>query len=455
MTYHYNIILMSYLYEYDDIFKSILNKLDIMSLMIFKYTDQYIHTFINKNYSQTRIESHLVAKTGHLNILQWMYQNNCYLNSLTLPYAAISGNLEMIKWLQNYVKWQDHHIEDFKYDIWHKTKNQWIVMIGTTCNYYDHEDVNKLTTFNAAKYGHLHILEYLNKTSFKNFEYALEGASSGGQLHILEWCKGTSNIDFAMIFSANLETLKWFATKTPRFQKIICYQVAKKGIIEMMNWLLENHYEMDNSICYGAAYSGNIELLKLTMNFYTYNKKLICKYAARGGQLKMLEYLYENGATINSKTCVNAIKSGNLEILIWLHDHGCQWNINSIITAVKYNHLEIVKYLIKNHSVIPNILLNIAVTEGHYDMVKYLHGLGHRWSNKVCENAIGWNRLKILRWAFVNGYGISGRLACRSAYNNRNLEILQWLLKQGFKMDTMTETNAIQKWDKKIEKKNI
>lgn len=282
----------------------------------------------------------LAAEKGSLDIIKWAKENGCpWSPSEMFLAAAKSNNIKLHQWLfdQNcpleeeksfFIAVQSSHFEFLKFVIskgskyWNKNLSHTIQYSAASCGDLetilwarkktiqwlmqrerDHQQQHQqedaivgvydveLMIHNAAKGGHLHILEHLRETipyfiSMENSDYtAVSEAAANGHVAILDWAiaKGIDFSSFSEIeylslfhecfdsairFSRN-KVLVWLKTHFPtEFSEILKEKsgnplaiAAREGDIEVFKWLRNNGAKWDRSTLKAAYQKGHHDIV--------------------------------------------------------------------------------------------------------------------------------------------------------------------------------------------------
>ncbi len=257
--------------------------------------------------------SNIVAYHGRLNSLQWLH-NHCYkLASNIHVKAAMGGHLDIIKW-----------IDTISFCFYKKDFMESHMSVGEWTDFHRYNSVCRA----AAKYGHIHILEWVYQRDKKSFPSDItESAAEGGKL----------------------ETLKWLLGKNYEITAECIKEAAKHGHLNILQYIDDQDYLFLDDITYYAAKSGSVEMMKWLHSKGLAFEDRLCSKAAKNGHLELLQYLYNNGCTWHSYICVHAVKGYNLNMLKWLQtiigSNPLFWNIDVVIEAVSSEYIDILSWL--------------------------------------------------------------------------------------------------------------
>ena len=276
---------------------------------------KYLHNNINNTWTRsfqrlfvgitTIAENHMVRsfeaaiKGGHLEIVQWLYDETRYYSGqeLCCQLAAINGHLDIMKWLfEHGFRWD---ADAFKF---------------------------------AADYGHLDILKYLN------------GRSE------VTWDKPT--FDHA-VANDNLEIVEYLYENECPWDTYTFGTAAFHGHLEIIKYLYEHNCPWNEETCSNAAKNNQLEVLKyLHDNGCHWNDRSYYS-AIQYGHLEIVKYLHENECPWSMYVFERAAIYCRLEILQYLHDNECPWNveermyittIDTFLSRIQSEHYPELKY---------------------------------------------------------------------------------------------------------------
>jgi len=180
-----------------------------------------------------------------------------------------------------------------------------------------------------------------------------------------------------------------------------------------------------------------IELMKLVSKRFNRLSKLA--FAKQNEQIKTVRkrtYLRIHSEDIKKTDW--CAKRGYLELIKWIHHKSCNFDDTSLLMAAKYGHFEILKWFVgKGCYVDYRVALN-ASESGNLKMLKWLKNKGCPMKNVTGDKDAGYiaakkGHLHILEWLVSEGHSLTSFVI--GALLGGNLEILDWLNKQGCVFD--------------------
>ena len=354
------------------------------------------------------------------------------------------------------------------------------------------KDVRGIINKNAARGGHIEILQWLVKRDIFNKNNICTSAAKTGQIHVIEWarsnvlnCKWNSETCNAAAKGGHINTIIWLMSNGCNFYTYgICTMAAKKGHLNILDawseycdngifrlailhghfhileWGDANKYIFINHtflivIFKEAIRLNNLEIVKWCIEKGFKDKKSwISHMAAHYNHFGMLKWLVqENGYKLNCAISYESACNGNLEMLKWARKHGCAWGIAVCTEAAKNGHLQILKWARKHKCPWNEDICKIASKNGHIHVLKWAHENDCAWDKWVTTYAIMQSRFKILKWAIRNGCDIDEDVCINTAINaarkqksDRSEQVLAWLLSKKYPCSQPTLNNLISKF---------
>jgi hypothetical protein len=246
------------------------------------------------------------ALSGCIQKLQWVRDN---LNRGALPddissYAARSGNVDMIEWLRGQ---------------------------GAA--------INSLTCAEAAGAGLIHMLEHLRTHGCEWDEETSAAAAKAGRTAALKWLReqgcpwdaDTITEDATYSSTRGIDCLRYLKEQGCVFHEGTMAFAAESGFLEVCQYLRAEECPWDKDACDLAARNDKVDVLRwLRECDCPCTVPDVCIEAALGGAVNVLEYLYEQlpAPTLlaYSSNMLNAAGAiGKLDTAKWLRQRGADW----------------------------------------------------------------------------------------------------------------------------------
>jgi len=253
--------------------------------------------------------SNSAAKTGNLSLLKWLWYQGCPFDETTFANAVKSGNLEMLEWLKT---------EKCPFD--------------TDC------------FNNTALLGNITILEWLWNNKFPWDEWTLINAAKN--LNILKWfnnkCEGDMRFTPLMFHYSvqyeDINTLEWLLENGCPWNSYTSLYAVQTKNIEIVKWLFNNGCPFDEYTLYVSAGSGNLDILKwIVENCYMDLTPFIFVEGIYSENIEVLNYLYDLRCPINESVLFAVKKTNNKEIKKWFEEKGLIDNNENSYFAYFYN----------------------------------------------------------------------------------------------------------------------
>jgi hypothetical protein len=256
----------------------------------------------------------------------------------------------------------------------------------------------------AAKAGHLEILQWARANGCPWNEETCAGAARCGHLEVLQWarangCPWDEDTYADAAFGGHLEVLQWARANGCPWDKETCAGAASGGHLEVLQWARANGCPWDKETCAGAASGGHLEVLQWARANGCPWDKSTCSRAALWGNFEILQWTRVNGCPWDEGTCASAAYRGNLEVLQWARANGCLWDEETCADAALGGHLEVLQWARAN---------------------------GCPWDKKTCTMAARSDNLEILQWARANGCPWD-KQACEQASKYEHGRVTEWL----------------------------
>ncbi|GFH49851.1 hypothetical protein CTEN210_06327 [Chaetoceros tenuissimus] len=397
--------------------------------------------FVSSKYSVHNqfwiIVSHLAAKHGHVECLQYVHdEGECYRSCYSA--AAEHGHLDCIIYLY---------------------ENNVVTL----------ESSGQEGAMRAAARGSYRCFQYLYDRNFSwneidCFKAALRGGNFECVDFIFKVYPGVlrNNIldstDFeAAARSGNLECLQFLFEKRCPWDSRASSAAAAVGSIDCLQYLHENGCPIDRGCTSAAVNAGSIECLRyLRENGCEWNGDSCCTSAVFKGSkehLPCLRYLHENGCALRpelyqiciSQTLSNRSNEEKLTVytglLKYLKDAGVDTPFHAVRIVIRYNMANLFQYFnldTMKHGNQGNKAFLVALRQKSYDIHPDIHHLyKDEWKDDTiyCFEALKSGKMKFLKHLLEDGFKASKTETkyTSEAAKNGNLHVLKYLFDEGFK----------------------
>jgi hypothetical protein len=290
------------------------------------------------------------AKSGNLEIVEYLVEKGAKIDKNALEKAVIIGNLAIVKYLVNKVeKIDDNLVSD-------AVKYNYIPIVKFLVD-EKNVKISNNTIINAAQNGNLDLVKYLVNKVENVDDYIVNYVTNLGDLDFLKHLINeknaiiSSDILIRAILSDNLAVVK--------------YLVDEKNL------------EVSNSHVNSAARNCNLDIVKYLAKKCKENIEIngfTLRRVTQEGNLDMVKYLVdEKGAKVNDITLQLAIVSGNLALVKYLVDEKNLEISNDIVElAAKSDNSYIIKYLVDEKGAkISSHAIDIAVEYKNSSVIDY------------------------------------------------------------------------------------
>jgi ankyrin repeat protein len=341
------------------------------------------------------------ARSGRLELVEYLREQGCHVDSNAIQHAAWTGHLHLIEYL-----YPDHStmFTAWAFEGAAASGNFDLVKF---CHEHD-VPCGESAMDKAAAWGHLKILKYIhNKRSLGCTKYGMMFAARSGYYEVVKFLHTTFNceVDLAPLFAAShghLEIVTYLMENYPddcrkclhvgriiRDASSSFVPFADDKILLVIKYLHKIHYDHafqvvdlpDDEVAPRcnvsiAAHHGLLQVLKflIEVRAETVDEDAI-GYASRGGHLDIVEYLHFNTLASCTTDAIDAAAwMGHLDVVKFLHENrkeGCTWR--AMDAAAGSGHLEVVKFLHENRTEgCTWKAINEAVLDRHVKIVRYL-----------------------------------------------------------------------------------
>lgn len=270
--------------------------------------------------------------------------------------------------------------------------------------------IDVLACARAAADGDLQHLRAFCERGFRTGVSVWCRAARYGHMHVLEWLCGVAPID------------------DPK----VCKHAAKGGHLDVLRWLVENRVKCTKKIYKPAAKRGHMHIIEWAHARGLPPQSCMCAGAALHGHIDSVQWGADHGCPIDQYTCRCAASGGHLPILEWAHKKLGHLHTASKIfdCAAEHGHLHILRWLLANGYTPGSRLCSSAASGGHTEILRWARTQGYPWDEGVCWEAARGGHLETLRWARANGCPWNAE-ACMMAVRGNHMSVLQWVMANG------------------------
>lgn len=308
------------------------------------------------------------AREGHMEVVQWLYQQGLQCSECIISYAAQGGQVEIVKWVHG----QSKTLEP--------TKSSW-----RPCT-YKHSTWGSIDQ--AALFGSMELVQWLhaNRPSECSTE-AMNNAAWIGDIDMVQWLhmnrsEGcTAEALRRAVAKGHFPIVQWLLEHRPECSQSISTSImdlaAEYGHLEIMMWLYENRSDgcSTNAIAKAAA-GGHFEVVKfLVQNEVEGDISSAINEAAMMGHLEIIKFLFECSSSVGGTTTAvnNAARHGHFDTVLWFYRNRRQDITQETISeATKYGHVQIVRFLHDHCGLVyTDAALAMAGRRNHFAMLEW------------------------------------------------------------------------------------
>lgn len=218
--------------------------------------------------------------------------------------------------------------------------------------------------------------------------------------------------------SGSMQVVEWFLSKGCRPGMLEYNAVLKGGNVQIMGLFL--HFMVED-------FNGNLGSMSDLMDT-----------AIEGGNLEIIKYMQKIGGNVGEGIpgipTIMAVQSGDLEILKYVVSQGAMCWEDTVGTVGFTGQVEFLEYMKNNPGIFTgghdvysyggNDILDNAVVNNHYGVLKWCHDNGFEMYGELCESAVMKNNLEMLQWLRAHGcpFGQTGSIAKKRGY----IKIYMW-----------------------------
>lgn len=333
----------------------------------------------------------------------------------------------------------------------------------------------------AAKHGRLEVLEWLHQ-HHSNVRWDGDGLSAAlraNQVEVVHWLHANvpqslaSGVDLdAAASSGNLKLLKWAVSVNPTVNPTSMPEESlKTGNLELIKWVVENGFYglwhrdivLDFAVENGqleivkymteigvgrcspdvmekAGENGHFEMVKWLMANLTdaLGDDDTLDGIAGAGRLEIVKWVaecYPEHFTVAAMTW--AATNGHLDVVIYLHEFGdyeFACNESAMDGAAKNGHLDVIIWLHNNRSEgCTHWAMDGAAKRGHLDVIKWLDANREEGCSEMAiDRAADFGHLDVIKWLAENYEEGCTSAAITSAASHNHMEVVKWLYEHGY-----------------------
>jgi WD40 repeat protein len=136
-----------------------------------------------------------------------------------------------------------------------------------------------------------------------------------------------------------------------------------------------------------------------------------------------------------------AASNGHLDVLKWIHDNGVEMAAIVSEAAARGGHLDVLKWIHDNGGELTARAAASAARGGHLDVLKWIHANGGELTAYAAESAAYCGHLEVLKWIRVNGGELTAHAAEFAALKG-HLEVLKWIRDNGGELTARVADSA-------------
>lgn len=289
----------------------------------------------------------------------------------------------------------------------------------------------------AGGNDHVHILEWLlaNRWSPQS-KFPLDQVVKNNRREVLTWldehrCENDDEAPVSLYIGPG-----------------VIRDAAGRGDLDMFMWLF-NH-PRDESVTYagdGAAANGHVHVLDWLFEFHPQEAQCYLDGytdAARNGHLEVLQWLYAHYPKRFWTECMEAAgEAGQLVIVAFLHEHGDEDDRieGATVLACSNGHFEVVKLLFELYPAECDHVIQLAGASGNLELFKWLHeikGQDCTWANTINHTILN-GHINVLEYIFAH-LGQRDRSMVwtinNAAMGNRR-HVMEWMHAKVLELDAM------------------
>lgn len=311
----------------DDLVRAVVERLDV--------SYRYPLRLVSRRYCRL-VTSGPINCALSISIVHWHIEHCPNLALYDVWFDAIRlGNVAVLEWL--------HNDQD-------GVARAWGDLDEVDSYWWGHAIVySRMSCTTAAKYGHVHVLQWLCKYApwfpLNVHDSALEAAKNGHD-GVLEWLRSSRTAEFnesvfvAAIEARQLSVLEYLRSHDRTKDEFLMMYGALSGKLDVLQYLVDDGVPWAKDMCSMASGNDHLHVLE-----WLRSRDPPCPWdddacfaAATQGHLSVLKWLRAQVPPCpwDEDTCLAAVVDDNVHVLEWLRsqDPPCPWNSAVIKTAI-------------------------------------------------------------------------------------------------------------------------
>lgn len=286
----------------------------------------------------------------------------------------------------------------------------------------------------AAFHGHLEALQFLMEDPARRAEVTIDTimgqAIYGNRLHILDYL--ASKHDLRPFLNTetsgeaakygHLHTLQWLRRHQCPWDINTTLQAVRHNRVEILQWIYSQNGPWDHSVWAEAVCYSDLEILKWLKSLgFTWNATL-CNHAVSNDRLDTVRWAFENGCPWDALVLRNALAQYpiNMDMLKYLLDHDCPIDESSahwICERTDVLHWIVQHYLNKT----PQICAQL----NHLGKLQRAVLFGCTCDHRVFEQAVQRRSSDTVTWIIREGLPLSAK-GWKEAADNHTTTSIDW-----------------------------
>jgi hypothetical protein len=199
------------------------------------------------------------ARTGRLDVLQWLRQNGAYWDEETCGLAAEFGHLELLKWAHSQGACFPLSITTMAARGGHLETLRWLLQHARAWP-------ERSLCPEAASRGDLAMLKLVRQYGAMD-EEVCDRAALGGHLQLLQWARQNGapwdiGCTRAAVAGGHMHVLQWAVDNGAPIGKILAVEAAARGNLAILQWLWQVGCPLDEEVCEAAMRGKHAHVLE-------------------------------------------------------------------------------------------------------------------------------------------------------------------------------------------------